>query len=255
MNYYVAKDSIVRTIWGKADTILLIFAGAAAEFALNKAVDWLYFTGRLPSDPLGRLFSTVSYAREIIFSTTEKANLAIDRMRGIHTAVENARGASIPDSAYRDVLFMLIHYSIAAHEVLERKLTDEEKEDVVEVFCRVGRRMQIKGLPSTYGDWVVLYDHHMKTNLIRSSFTVDLFKQYRRHLGWIRYLVLIESQKLVVPERVKNLLNVNSPVLIRPLLKLYRLSRSIRADHMLKFLLFPPLYKHKIRLLDIQPGR
>ncbi|MEJ7663471.1 MAG: hypothetical protein WKG07_29945 [Hymenobacter sp.] len=39
--------------------VLFIFAGAAAEFALNKAVDWLYFTGRLPADPLGRLFSTV----------------------------------------------------------------------------------------------------------------------------------------------------------------------------------------------------
>lgn len=254
MNYYVKEDSIVRTIWGKADTILLIFAGAAAEFALNKAVDWLYFTGRLPSDPLGRLFSTVTYSREIIFSTTEKANMAIDRMRGIHTSVENARGTSIPDAAYRDVLFMLIHYSIAAYEVLERKLTDAEKEEVVEVFCRVGRRMQIKGLPSGYDDWAILYDHHIKNNLIHSSFTVDLFKQYRRHLGWLRYIVLIESQKLVVSQHVKNLLNFRSPVLVRPLIKLYRISRSIRADHMLKFVLFPPLYKHKIRMLDFQPG-
>ena len=68
MEYFVEKDSIVRQIWGKGDTILFIFAGAAAEFALNKAVDWLYFTGKLPADPLGRLFSTVSYARKIIFS-------------------------------------------------------------------------------------------------------------------------------------------------------------------------------------------
>ena len=34
MDYYVKEDSIVREIWGKADTILLIFAGSAAEFAL-----------------------------------------------------------------------------------------------------------------------------------------------------------------------------------------------------------------------------
>ena len=62
------EDSVVRRIWGKGDTILFIFAGAAAEFALNKAVDWLYFTGRLPADPLARLFSTVSYARIIVFA-------------------------------------------------------------------------------------------------------------------------------------------------------------------------------------------
>ena len=68
MEYFVQKSSIVREIWGKSDTVLFIFAGAAAEFALNKAVDWLYFTGRLPTDPLGRLFSTVTYARKIIFA-------------------------------------------------------------------------------------------------------------------------------------------------------------------------------------------
>ena len=79
MEYFVSKESIVRTIWGKGDTILFIFAGSAAEFALNKAVDWLYFTGKLPADPLGRLFETVSYAREIVFSEKQKALVAIDR--------------------------------------------------------------------------------------------------------------------------------------------------------------------------------
>lgn len=70
---FVQKHSIVREIWGKSDTILLVFAGASAEFALNKAVDWLYFTGKLPADPLGRLFSTVNYAKAIVFSDKEMA--------------------------------------------------------------------------------------------------------------------------------------------------------------------------------------
>jgi len=65
MSFFVSKNSIVREVWGKSDTVLFIFAGASAEFALNKAVDWLYFTGKLPSDPIGRLFSTVTYARRI----------------------------------------------------------------------------------------------------------------------------------------------------------------------------------------------
>ncbi|HJY22155.1 MAG TPA: hypothetical protein VJ279_04680, partial [Hanamia sp.] len=96
MNYFVKQNSIVRKIWGNSDTVLFIFAGAAAEFALNKAVDWLYFTGRLPTDPLGRLFSTVSYARKIIFAENETALRTIDSIYQIHKVVENNRGKAIP---------------------------------------------------------------------------------------------------------------------------------------------------------------
>ena len=96
MEFFVERQSVVRKIWGKSDTILFIFAGAAAEFALNKAVDWLYFTGRLPADPIGRLFSTVMYARLIVFSEKEKALQAIDKISSIHKAVENNRGSGDP---------------------------------------------------------------------------------------------------------------------------------------------------------------
>src|SRR6188474_702610 len=115
MQLFVDENSIVRKIWGKSDTVLFIFAGASAEFALNKAVDWLYFTGKLPSDPIGRLFSTVRYAKKIVFASKAEANNAIDGLRQIHNAVERNRGFSIPDWAYRDVLFMLVHYSIASY--------------------------------------------------------------------------------------------------------------------------------------------
>jgi hypothetical protein len=64
---FVDPGSIVRTIWGDPDLVLLIFAGSAAEFALNRAVDWLFFMGEIPRDPIGRLFSTVRYAQEIVF--------------------------------------------------------------------------------------------------------------------------------------------------------------------------------------------
>src|SRR6185295_3111079 len=100
--FFVETGSVVRSIWGKADTILFIFAGSAAEFALNKAVDWLYFTGNLPADPLGRLFSTVTYARQIVFSELHAANAAIDKITAIHSGVEKNRKATIPDWAYRD---------------------------------------------------------------------------------------------------------------------------------------------------------
>lgn len=97
IEYFVDEGSIVRKVWGKSDTILFIFAGAAAEFALNKAVDWLYFTGKLPADPLGRLFSTVTYVRQIVFSELNEANIAIDKITSIHSAIEKSRNTAIPD--------------------------------------------------------------------------------------------------------------------------------------------------------------
>src|SRR5690349_17743634 len=171
MEFFVAQNSVVRKIWGTGDTILFIFAGASAEFALNKAVDWLYFTGRLPADPLGRLFSTVSYARQIVFSDYHQALYAIDKITAIHKTVEKNRNAEIPDWAFRDVLFMLIDYSIRAFEVLERHLTIEEKMEVFDVFNRVGMRMGITGLPTNYYEWINARQEHLKQDLIKSKFT------------------------------------------------------------------------------------
>lgn len=250
MEYFVQKKSIVREIWGKGDTILFIFAGASAEFALNKAVDWLYYTGRLPADPLGRLFSTVSYAREIVFAEKEKAIQAIDKISAIHSAVESARGAVIPAWAYRDVLFMLIHYSIASFEVLERKLANEEKEEVYDVFYRMGVRMGLKELPSNFNEWLGVRDEHMEQNLQRSHYTLDLFKQYRKHLGPFRYKLLLEGQILVVPEKVNSLLQLGKFSLLTPILGLYKISRRLKMDWLLKSIILPHEYKAQIKDLD-----
>jgi hypothetical protein len=251
MQFFVQKNSIVRKIWGKSDTVLFIFAGAAAEFALNKAVDWLYFTGKLPSDPIGRLFSTVRYARKIVFSSTEEANKAIDTIKDIHTAVEKSRGYSIPGWAYRDVLFMLIHYSIASYELLRKKLTDDEKEEVYNVFYRVGVRMGLKQLPFTYAEWLPARETHMKNDLQKSKYTEDLFKQYKKHLGSMRFKVLIEGQKLVVPERVKELLSFRDFSLLTPVVPVYKISKLMKMDWLLRNILLPSDYKDQINELDI----
>jgi hypothetical protein len=251
MQNFVNHNSIVRKIWGKGDTILFIFAGASAEFALNKAVDWLYFTGKLPSDPIGRLFSTVRYASKIVFSSMENANKAIDHIRQIHTGVENKRGAVIPEWAYRDVLFMLIHYSIAAHELLEHKLGAEEKEEVYNVFYRVGVRMGVKDLPPDYASWLPVREQHLQENLQKSNYTLDLFRQYKKHLGAMRFKVLIEGQKLVVPQKVREHMGFGNFSLLKPIVPFYKLSRMLKADWLLKNLLLPADYKEEIRALDI----
>lgn len=251
MKFFVGKESVVREIWGKGDTILFIFAGASAEFALNKAVDWLYFTGVLPSDPLGRLFSTVNYARQIVFSENEEALRAIDKIAAIHAAVENKRGGKIPDWAYRDVLFMLIHYSISSFEVLERKLTVAEKEEVFNVFYRVGDRMGLQSLPTNYIDWVLSRESHLTNDLAYSKYTKDLFKQYRKHLGFVRYKLLREAQVLVVPEKVNVLLNLGERSLIKPVLGIYKLTRYVKLDWFLKSAILPAEYKKEIKELDV----
>lgn len=253
MELFVAQDSIVRKIWGKSDTVLFIFAGASAEFALNKAVDWLYYTGKLPSDPLGRLFSTVGYARKIVFSSTEEANQSIDFITHIHASVEKSRGMAIPDWAYRDVLFMLIHYSIASFELLERKLSNPEKEEVYNVFYRVGLRMGLKELPNNYNDWLPVRDAHLEENLEKSNFTIDLFKQYKKHLGAIRFNLLLGVQKLIVPKIAKDKLFATNFPPLKPIIKIYKISRLIKMDSAIKNLLLPSEYKNQIKEIDIQP--
>ncbi|MFD2603464.1 oxygenase MpaB family protein [Flavobacterium suzhouense] len=253
MEYFVDKDSIVRKIWGNSDTILFIFAGAAAEFALNKAVDWLYFTGKLPSDPLGRLFSTVSYARTIVFAEHDAALRSIDKIAAIHKGVEQGRGFKIPDWAYRDVLFMLIDYSIRSYELLERKLSEDEKQEVFNVFYRVGSRMGLQSLPKDFREWEISRQEHLQKDMVHSVHTTDLFRQYRKHLGDFRYRIMLESQLLVVPDKVRYMLSMRRFSILAPLIAGYKISKSMNLDNLIKSVLIPNKYKKEIDALNIIP--
>ena len=248
---FVHRDSIVREIWGKSDTILMVFAGASAEFALNKAVDWLYFTNKLPNDPLGRLFSTVNYAKAIVFLDKDSAEKAISNINKIHASVEKQRGQNIPEWAYKDVLFMLIDYSIRSFELLERPMSQTEKQDVLDIFNRVGDGMGIKNLPLTYLDFEIARQEHLNKNLYCGEFTKDLYKQYRKHLGIIRYRLLIESQIILLPDSVRQLLRLRKYSFLDPMINLYKLSRSFKLDWLVKEILLPTAYKKDIKRLNI----
>lgn len=248
---FVQKESIVRRIWGRSDTVLFIFAGAAAEFSLNKAVDWLYFTGRLPIDPLGRLFSTVAYARSIIFSENDEALAAIDNITAIHKHVEQQRGAAIPQWAYRDVLYMLIDYSVRAHELLYHKLTAAQKEEVYNVFYRVGSRMGIERLAVCYDEWLLHRAAHIKQHLTHSRYTIHLFDSYRTHLGVVRYAVMLQAQAALLPAEVRQMLGLKAYPVFMPLLAAYKHTRAIKLSGIMKAMLLPANYKQQILQLDI----
>src|SRR5687767_8619616 len=162
MAEFVRLGSIVRRIWGDGDMVLLVFAGSAAEFALNRAVDWLFFTGKLPSDPIGRLFTTASYSQRIVFADELTASRTLEGIRAVHEAVERQRGQRIPDWAHRDVLYMLIDYSERAHELLDRPLSAEEQRELYDVFYRVGTGLGIRDLPETYTLWKADRELHLQ---------------------------------------------------------------------------------------------
>ena len=247
---FVDRRSIVRTIWGDPDLVLLIFAGSAAEFALNRAVDWLFFTGEIPRDPIGRLFSTVRYAQEIVFVDDEKARQTLDRINAQHGLVEHQRGQTIPDWAYRDVLYMLIDYSERAYALLYGPLSQRQKSDLFDVFRRIGECLHVPALPRTYAEWKLDRHRHMIRDLRYSKHTSMLFKAYRKHLGTWRYYLLLEVQSLLVPEEVRRLLHLNPNKLISGLAQTYAIVNTHNLQSLVHTLLIPPRYWSEVRQFD-----
>lgn len=250
MKTFVEPHSIVRKIWGNAEVILLIFAGAAAEFALNKAVDWLFFTNKLPNDPVGRLFSTVRYAQAIVFADEATAQQAIQRITAIHGGVERQRGHQIPDWAYRDVLYMLIDYSERAYALLCRPLTEAEREELFIVFRRVGAGMHIPQLPDTYTEWQSDRQQHLKNDLCFSEHTAKLFERYRWQLGTWRYYLLRSVQAMLVPDQVKQLLQLKANPVLPHTLRLYKVLERMHLKPLIQRVLLPAQYLDDVRRLE-----
>jgi mpaB/rubber oxygenase-like protein len=247
---FVDRRSIVRTIWGDPDLVLLIFAGSAAEFALNRAVDWLFFTGEIPRDPIGRLFSTVRYAQEIVFVDEEKARRTLDRINAQHGSVESQRRQTIPDWAYRDVLYMLIDYSERAYALIYKPLSARQKSDLFEVFLRIGEALHIPELPRTYAGWQIDRHRHLVRDLTYSKHTSMLYDAYRKHLGAWRYFLLLEVQALLVPDTVRQLLHLNPTPLVSGLARTYGILGSGPLQSLTHTLLIPPRYWSEVRRFD-----
>jgi len=250
MSEFVPGGSIVRKIWGDPDLILLIFAGSAAEFALNRAVDWLFFTGKLPADPIGRLFSTVRYAQEIVFVSEEAARRTLNRINAAHRAVERERSDTIPEWAYRDVLYMLIDYSERAHALLYGPLSPSERNELYRVFLRIGEGLSISELPEGYAEWRKDRRLHLVRDLAYSRHTSLLFRQYRVHLGAWRYFLLLQVQALLVPDEVRRLLRLSSNPLFSGLVQTYGILTTFNLRSVVHSLLIPSQYWAELRQFD-----
>lgn len=244
------KNSIVCEIWGCSDTVLFIFAGCAAEFSINKEVDWLYFTGKLPQDPLRRLFDTVRFAQAILFQDEKEALKAINQVNKAHHNVEAARGREIPQWAYRDVLYMLIDYTIKSFEITTRKLSSSEKEDVFLHFRWVGEHMKINELPRSYKIWLIDREQHLRSNTSFSQYSQDLYKQYRKHLGAMRYLLLMEIQQLILVKTVKRKLGLKGKSRLQVFVPLYQKVRLLKLFKFIQYQMMPSKYLKEIKQLN-----
>lgn len=251
MRWFVQSDSIVRRIWGDSDVVMLIFGAGAAEFALNRAVDWLFFTGAIPNDPLGRLFSTAAYTQDIVFADEETAQRTLARIRAIHGAVERKRGDTIPDWAHRDVLYMLIDYSERVFHTLYRPLTGAEQHELYDVFLRVGVALGIPDLPPDYEQWQRDRRLHLEQDLAHTRFTTALYAAYRRDLGAWRYALLLHLQRILVPPRVRQLLNLPRLSWLRPTLLIYPALIRLGLRPWIHRALIPPRYVPDVQRLQL----
>ena len=247
---FARPDSIIRRIWGDMDVIMLVFAGSAAEFGLNRAVDWLFVSGDLPRDPIGRFFSTASYARRIAFGSRNEAERAFAMIRGAHSGVERQRGGRIPDWAHRDVLYMLIDHSERAFAVLHRPLTPVEREDLYDVFRRIGEGLGIPDLPASYQAWLTDRERHLENDLAVSSHTRELDRAYRRDVGAWRMVIVRQLQAVLAPRRVRELLDLPRRPWIRYLLPLHGIVARLRLRSVAQWLLVPSAHLGALRALE-----
>ncbi len=217
-----APVNVMRRTWGSTDAIALIFAGSAAEFAVNRAVDWLFWTNALPNAPIERFFETVRFAQAIAFGSPNEVQQAIDAVNRAHAGVERSRGRSIPAWSYRDVLFMLIDYGERAYETVYGSMTPHERETSFAWSVELGRALHIADLPTTYADYRVQRREHLAHNIVRSEWTDRLYRSYREHLGAWRYRALLDVQGSLVPPEVATVLSLSRKRRVDLLLRSYQ---------------------------------
>jgi uncharacterized protein (DUF2236 family) len=250
------QHDVTREIWGDGDTILLIFAGAAAEFAVNRAVDWLFFTDALPRDPLPRLFRTVRYAQSIAFACPDDAARTLKRIRQVHASVEWQRGQAIPAWAHRAVLYMLIDYSERAAHLLRGPLGATRQEALYADFRRIGRGLGIVDLPPTYTAWKTDRARRLTEDLAWSPLTARLYEAYRHHLGPVRYELLRRIQAILVPSHLRTMLRLPTSVSGPSLLAVWRAIRALRLGPVVRRLVVPPPHWGDLgRLERVHRGR
>ncbi len=237
-------SSITRQIWCNVENIVLIYVGAAADFALNPDVHWLFFTNCLPSDPARRFIETFAYNQRVFFTAPQDIPTLGRQVRAIHTAVERQRAAAggpdhIPNRAFIEVNDMLVEYGIRGYEYLHRRaMTDAEKEAYYQDMKAACESMGVTDLDADYAAFCVRREQTLHETLHVNDYTPRLYDSYKRGFGAFRYWVGALFQAHFVHPLVRQRLNLPYSRAIGFLYHLYPHIRSEWAFRALAFVLF-----------------
>lgn len=193
-------SEITRTIWSDPENVVLIYAGSAAEFALNPENHWLFYTGKLPADPLRRFEQTLRYQRRLFFLPEDAVPALARRIKEFHKDVEKERSreqgsSKISDEAYLQVFSMLVEYGIRGYEYLHRvKLTEDEKETYFNDIRSIALMMDIGDFPTDYDDYRARRERIVFSELQCNVFTRELMDAYRKSLSRVCYWTLLQFQ-------------------------------------------------------------
>jgi hypothetical protein len=233
----------------------LFFAGGSAEFAAIKAVDWLFYTNKLPSSPIERFFETMEFAQRVFFGNHTKSAMAIQSINNIHSGVERSRGREIPQWAYKDVLFIILHYGEKAHEIVYGSLSEQERMSYFEAVMALGQSMHLQDLPQTYEQYQQQREHHLQNDYEFSSLSQQLMNGYRKALGPVRYWLLRLVQACIVPKEIAQVLGFTPNPVIKALLRLYRyLPGGGNKLRLLQPVILPKQYTAQLRNLANTDG-
>ena len=206
-----------RRVWSDPTSMLLVFVGASAEFPLNPSVDWLFFTGRLPSDPIARFLSTIDYLRRLITADDETRVVEATKLKQLHKDLEDKRGREIPAMSYRDVLCMDTMYSIRSVPLVTGKeLTLAQKDSVVRDLSTVGELMGVPELPWTY-DQLCEQRKERMDSWVTNDYTLRLLNSYRRALGPMTYELLVSAYPMLVEPELLERLGLGKRILSAPM--------------------------------------
>lgn len=215
--YQYPPFEVSRRVWSDPTCMLLVFIGSSAEFPLNPSVEWLFYTGRLPSDPLARFLETVAWLRRLIVADEQTRNRDAKKLKQMHEVLEQKRGDTIPRSSYRDVLCMNMVYSIrGAALVTGKELEIAEKDAMVRDLSSTGLQMGIEDLPWT---WQQLCDQRAERMKlwIPNHYTQKLLDSYRRALGPLNYKILVSGFPLLIEEELLERLGTGKQILSMPM--------------------------------------
>lgn len=193
-------SKITRRIWGDPENVLLVYAGAAAEFTLHPENHWLFYTGKMPSDPLRRFRDTLKYQQKLFFMPAAAVPHVARHIKDMHRQVEEKRSQEqgpmrIPDEAYTQVFSMLIEYGIRGYEYLHHcKLGRPQREDYFNDIRAIAQMMEVEDFPQDYGHYLDRRTDVVVNQLQFNPYTRELMEAYRRNLGPIRYWVLRQFQ-------------------------------------------------------------